>query len=140
MYETYEQYNRANSSMMRSYAEDCADELPLLAKYCVELDKAYNQFRHVALSNPLQEGRDFYDACDKFSSLKKYALFEWEKNVAICVQQIKKWGNDRDKAKLRENMYWIRGTIRSVDELFNKIRLDKNGNEIKIEVEKNDVC
>ena len=128
----YEEYNRSNNSMMRNYAGDCADRLPSLAKYCVELNKVYNEFRHVALSNPLIEDRDFYDACDKFSSLKKYALFEWEKDVAVCVMQIKEWGNDRDKAKLRENMFWIRGSIRSVDELFNKIRLDKNGNEIRI--------
>lgn len=130
MYETYEQYNRENNSMMRNYASDCADKLPSLAKYTERFYKAYDEFRFVALSNPLLEDEDYYDACAKFSSLKKYALFEWEKDVAISVQTIKEWGNDRDKAKLKENMFWIRGT-RSVDELFNKIRLDKNGDEIR---------
>ena len=115
----YENYHRENAAFQKNYASDCANKLPSLAKYCVEFDKAYDEFRHVALSNPLLEDEDYYDACAKFSSLKKYALLEWEKNVAISVQQIKRYGNDRDKAKLKENMFWIRGTIRSVDELFN---------------------
>ena len=115
----YEEYNRENAMYQRSYASDCADRLPSLAKYCERLYKAYDEFRHVALSNPLLEDEDYYDACAKFSSLKEYALLEWEKDVAVCVMQIKRYGNDRDKAKLKENMFWIRGTIRSVDELFN---------------------
>ena len=114
----YEEYNRENAAYQRSYASDCADKLPSLAKYCERLYKTYDEFRFVALSNPLLENEDYYDACAKFSSLKEYALLEWEKDVALCVMQIKRYGNDRDKAKLKENMFWIRGT-RSVDELFN---------------------
>jgi hypothetical protein len=133
----YEEYNRENAMYQRRWAEDAADGLSSQGDYCERFYKAYEEFRHVAFSDPLVEDRGFYDACDKFSSLKKYVLLEWERSVALDVMQIKKYGNDRDKAKLKENMFWIRG-IRSVDELFNKIRLDKNGNEIKNEDEKNE--
>ena len=114
----YENYHRENYQFQRSYASDCANKLPSLAKYCVEFDKAYREFKHVILLNNLQEDMYFDNAYANLISLKKYALLEWEKNVAISVQQIKRYGNDRDKAKLKENMFWIRGT-RSVDELFN---------------------
>lgn len=120
---SYENYHRENNIMMINYAERCACRLPSLAKRCTRLDKAIEELRHIALDEPLVCDRDYYHTYDNLISIKKYALLEWEKTVAMSVQTIKKWGSDSDKAILKENMYWIRG-VRSVDELFNKRRKD----------------
>ena len=69
------------------------------------------------------------DAIDKLISLKKYAILQWEMSVALDVYQIEKHGSDRDKAKLKANKYWMRGTIRSMDVLYNNKKIEDEKNE-----------
>jgi hypothetical protein len=114
----YEEYNRENAGYQRRWADDAACRLPSLAKYSERFYKAYEAFRAVVLEHA-HEDTPLNDYMFKdLISIKKNALLNWEKTVALDVMQIKRHGNDRDKAILKENMYWIRGT-RSVDELFN---------------------
>jgi len=115
----YEEYNRENAAYQRRWADDAACRLPSLAKYCERFYKAYEAFRGVILEHAHEDTPQNDKMIKELISVKKNALLNWEKTVALDVMQIKRYGNDRDKAKLRENMFWIRGTIRSVDELFN---------------------
>jgi len=112
------------------WAEDAASSLPSKGDYCERFFKAYEEFSGLLSEYQIEDG-NCDDAIDKLMSLKKYALLEWEKSVALDVMQIEKHGSDRDKAQLRENMYWIRGTIRSVDELWPLTSSLLNNNQTK---------
>ena len=125
----YEQYNRENNSMMRNYASDCANQLPSLANYCERFFKAYEEFRNVITEYQMENRESDDDAIDKLISLKKYAILQWEMSVALDVYQIEKHGSDRDKAKLKANKYWMRGTIRSMDVLYNNKKIEDEKNE-----------
>tara|TARA_R110002049_G_scaffold20407_1_gene75098 strand:- start:100 stop:498 length:399 start_codon:yes stop_codon:yes gene_type:complete len=125
----YEEYNRENASYQRMWAEDAASSLPSKGDYCERFFKAYEEFRNVITEYQMENRESDDDAIDKLISLKKYAILQWEMSVALDVYQIEKHGSDRDKAKLKANKYWMRGTIRSMDVLYNNKKIEDEKNE-----------
>ena len=103
-FETQGQYNQRNRESGSNFAEDMADKLPSLAKWPKRFDDLHREYQRVVFEWA-EENDDQITRLLK--DIKKLAMEDWEKTVAVAVQQIEKYGNDRDKAKLKENKYWI---------------------------------
>ena len=116
-FETQEQYNQRNRESGSNFAEDMADRLPSLAKWPKRFDDLHREYQRVVFEWA-EENDDQITRLLK--DIKKLAMEDWEKTVAVAVQQIEKYGNDRDKAKLKENKYWMKGTVRGLDELYGR--------------------
>ena len=118
-YETPAEYHRSNAAYRRMWAEDAANGLKELASWPERFDEAFKELRGLASQYLPSDEYEENKFMSKLNEVKKAALEEWEKYVSQSVRLIEEAGSEKDKAKLKENRYWMKGgTIRSQDELY----------------------